>query len=98
MLFNAGLSSGAATRIFNLLDSYIFGFAIQEASLPVSTPADLAEIATQITDAMPADEYPHLARTSRELIEAGFDYAAEFEAGLDLVLDSLTATYHGATS
>lgn len=98
VLLTAGLSSAAATRIFNLLDSYIFGFAIQEASLPVSTPADLAEIATQIADALPADEYPHLARVSRELIEDGFDYGAEFEAGLDLVLDSLTATYHGATS
>ena len=38
---------------------------------------------------LPADEYPHLARVGRELIESGFDYAEQFEVGLELILDGL---------
>lgn len=38
---------------------------------------------------IPADEYPHLARVARELLEARFDYAKEFEVGLELILDGI---------
>lgn len=90
ILIGAGFSGSGATRIYNLLDSYIYGFAIQEQGLPVATPEELAEYGTAILDALPAEEYPLLARVSRELIEAGFDYRAEFEAGLDLILAAMT--------
>jgi hypothetical protein len=36
-----------------------------------------------------ADAYPHLARVQRELVGSGFDYADEFEAGLDIILGAL---------
>lgn len=32
---------------------------------------------------------PHLARTSAEWLAAGFDYGAEFEWGLDVVLEAI---------
>jgi hypothetical protein len=38
-----------------------------------------------------ADEYPHLAAVAGELLRAGFDHGAEFEIGLDLVLDGLSS-------
>jgi AcrR family transcriptional regulator len=89
ILVGAGFTGAAATRIYNLFDSYIYGFAIQEQALPVATPEQLAEYGTAILDRLPAAEYPLLSQVSRELIEAGFDYRAEFEAGLDLILDAL---------
>lgn len=35
------------------------------------------------------DEYPHLARVAREFIEAGTEYGAGFEFGLELILDGI---------
>ncbi|HUG47615.1 MAG TPA: TetR/AcrR family transcriptional regulator [Candidatus Limnocylindria bacterium] len=89
VLFDAGFSSATATHIYNTLDSYIYGFALQEASLPFSTADELAEVGELLLAQVPAEQYPHLARVGRELLAAGFDYAAEFEWGLDLLLDAL---------
>lgn len=89
VLLGAGFSAAVATHINNALDSYIYGFAVQEASLPFGTAEELAEVGEQILAGMPAEQYPHLARVARELLDAGFDYAAEFEWGLDLLLDAL---------
>src|SRR5712692_7708775 len=44
VLREAGFSSGMATHAYNLLDSYIYGFALQQRSLPVATPEALAEV------------------------------------------------------
>jgi AcrR family transcriptional regulator len=85
----AGFSSLTATRAFNIVNSYVYGFALQEASLPVATPDQLQEVAAGIISRMPADEYPNLRLVGIELMAAGFDYGQEFEAGLDLILDGL---------
>lgn len=91
LLYRDGHSGATATRVVNVIDSYVYGFALQEHALPVATPDDLAAVADQILAGMPPDTYPLLARTARELIADGFDYRAEFEAGLDLVVDALAA-------
>jgi hypothetical protein len=38
---------------------------------------------------MPAETYPHLREVGLQLMEAGFNYADEFEFGLDVILDGL---------
>ena len=91
VLLGSGYSSATATRIYNVVDSYVYGFALQERGLPVGTPEQMAEVGEAILRQMPTDAYPHLARVGRDLIEAGFDYRGEFEFGLDLILDSLEA-------
>jgi hypothetical protein len=48
----------------------------------------MAEVSAQMMAAM-ADAYPHLARVQRELVGEGFNYADEFEAGLDIILAAL---------
>lgn len=79
----------AATRIYNLVDSYVYGFALQEGNLPVGTPDAMADVGGEILRQMPVAEYPHLAQVGRDLMAAGFDYRAEFDVGLDLILDAL---------
>ncbi len=79
-----------AVHAFFALDSYIYGFALQEQSLPSGTPEELAGMAEIILAALPAAEYPHLREVIVEyVLKAGFDYAKEFEFGLDLMLDAL---------
>lgn len=72
-----------------MLDSYIYGFALQEASLPFGTPEEMEALSEQMLAAMPADAYPNLVRVERELVASGFRYADEFEAGLDIILSAL---------
>ncbi|HET6748562.1 MAG TPA: TetR/AcrR family transcriptional regulator C-terminal domain-containing protein, partial [Actinomycetes bacterium] len=79
-----------AAHAYSLLDSYIYGFALQEASLPFHTPEETAEVAQEIMSEFPADEYPHLAEIATEhVLQPGYDYGDEFLYGLDLILDGL---------
>ena len=90
ILLRAGFDGRGATRAYNLLDSYVYGFALQEATLPFASPDEMAATSEQMLAAV-ADAYPHLAAVQRELVGSGFDYADEFEAGLDIILDALPA-------
>ena len=86
----AGFSIKQAIHAFSVLDSYVSGFALQELTLPFDTPEELAEAAESILGQFPADEYPHLAETiSEHVTKGGYDYADEFEVGLDLILDGI---------
>jgi AcrR family transcriptional regulator len=89
LLVDAGFTATTATHGYNLLDSYLLGFALQEANLPFASAEEMAEIGPQLLAQVPADEYPTFVRVSGELLAAGYDYAAEFEFGLDLILDGI---------
>ena len=83
-----------AAHAFSVLDSYIYGFALQQENLPFTharrRPPSVAE---NILRQLPADDYPHLAELIVEhALKPGYDYADEFEFGLDLILDGLERT------
>ena len=89
-LRQAGFSIEMAIHAFFTLDSYIYGFAVQETNLPSGTPEELAGMADLIARQLPADEYPYLHEVVAEhVLMSGFNYADEFEFGLDLILDGL---------
>jgi AcrR family transcriptional regulator len=89
VLVGSGFTAATATHAYNLLDSYVLGFALQEVNLPFEDAAGLAEIGPELLARVPADRYPTLARVGEELLASGFDYAAEFEIGLDLILEGI---------
>jgi AcrR family transcriptional regulator len=86
----AGFSVPLTAHAYSLLDSYVYGFALQES---VSLPFDKAtapELAEKILKQFPADDYPYLAELATEhVLQPGYDYGSEFEFGLDLILDGL---------
>jgi len=89
-LRGAGFSVELTAHAYSLLDSYIYGFALQEASLPFGTPEETAQVTREIAGQMPADEYPHLAElATAHVLQPGYQYGSEFEIGLDLILDAL---------
>ena len=89
-LRESGFSVAMAAHTYSLLDSYIYGFALQQASLPFNTPEDAAEVAKSILLPFPAGAYPHLSElTVEHILQPGYDYADEFQFGLDLILDGL---------
>ncbi len=89
-LREAGFSVENAVHAYSAQDAYIYGFALQEKTLPVDTPGELAEAAESMRRQFSADEYPHIAETITEHVtKPGYDFADEFEFGLDLILDGL---------
>jgi AcrR family transcriptional regulator len=90
VLIGAGLSLPLAGHAFATLDSYTYGFALQEAVIPVGGPEEIAGLATQILSGQAPDAYPNMARfTTEYVLTDGYDFADEFDWGLDLVLDGL---------
>ncbi len=91
----AGFSIQMTAHAYSLLDSYVYGFALQES---VSLPFDketAPELAEKILAQYPTDEYPHLAELATEhVLKPGYDYGDEFEFGLDLILDGLETLPH----
>jgi AcrR family transcriptional regulator len=96
VLLDAGCSAVMATHAYNLVDSYVYGFALQEVNFPFSNAEELAAMSEEILANLQADEYPNSARVARELLTSGFDYADEFEFGLDLILDAIGPVLQGA--
>lgn len=90
-VFRAGGFSLAMTaHAMSAVDSYIYGFAIQEASLPFSTAQETADLAQLMLTHLSASDYPHLTEfISGHVLQPGYAYGDEFLFGLDLVLDSL---------
>jgi AcrR family transcriptional regulator len=90
ILRSAGFSIELAAHAYSLLDAYIYGFALQETSLPFSTPEETAEVAQTIMAGGAADTYPHLTEIAVEhVLQPGYDYGNEYRFGLDLILDGL---------
>lgn len=89
-LRNGGLSIPLAAHAYAILDSFIYGFAFEEATLPASGGEGFAEVAEQIAAQFPADEYPHLAElTFEHVLQPGYDFGDSFEFGLDLIIAGL---------
>jgi AcrR family transcriptional regulator len=89
-LREAGFSIALAAHAYSVLDSYIYGFALEQTRLPFKTAEEVIEGAESILRQVPADAYPHLTElTVQHVLRPGYDYAEEFAFGLDLILDGL---------
>jgi AcrR family transcriptional regulator len=85
-----GFSLEMTAHAYALLDSYIYGFALQEASLPFETPEETSKVAQDIFGQFTADQYPYLTElTVNHVLQPGYSFGHEFEIGLDLILDGL---------
>ncbi|WP_042429063.1 TetR/AcrR family transcriptional regulator C-terminal domain-containing protein [Streptacidiphilus anmyonensis] len=95
-LRTAGFSIELAAHAYSALDSYIYGFALQERGLPFDSPDETARLAQSMLAQFPADQYPYLAEmATHHVLRPGYDYADEFTFGLDLVLDGLERAVSG---
>ncbi|WP_433264977.1 TetR/AcrR family transcriptional regulator [Actinosynnema sp. CS-041913] len=89
-LRSGGFSIPGAAHALSVLDSYIYGFTLQELSLPFASPADLANVAGSILEKLPGGEFPHLTEMIADrVLKPGYAYTEEFDVGLDLILDGL---------
>ena len=79
-----------AAHAYSLLDSYIYGFALTKLNLPFGTSEEAADVAQDMLEPFPVNEYPNLVEfLSEHVLQPGYDYGDEFTYGLELILDGL---------
>lgn len=89
-LREGGFSVAHAATAYSLLDSYLYGFALQESAMPFNGPEEVPEVAEAILQQMEPEAFPYLEElAAQHVLQPGYDYGTEFEVGLDLVLDAL---------
>jgi AcrR family transcriptional regulator len=94
-----GFSVEMAAHAYALLDSFVYGFALQEATLPFEGPETVAEVTGPIMQRFAPDEYPHLFEMATQyVLRPGYDFGDEFEFGLNMILDALARSIPGSGS
>ncbi|QOD92768.1 TetR/AcrR family transcriptional regulator [Chryseoglobus sp. 28M-23] len=84
-----GFSVAGALHAFSLLDSYLYGYCLQEQSLPFDGHEELVDVAEGIAASM-GDDYPWLSEAmTQRALAPDYAYADEFAVGLDLILGAL---------
>ncbi len=91
-----GFSVEKAAHAFLLLDSYIYGFVIQEMSFSFGTSDESADRSEGVLEASSADQFPHLAEMAADHVATPErTYADSFDFGLNLILEGLEAHRDG---
>lgn len=89
-LIDAGLPMPLVAHAYATLDAFVYGFAIQEASLAFEGE-ELSDFAEDLITPR-AEHFPNLAAfTSEHVLQPGYDFGDSFEFGLALILDGLEA-------
>ncbi|TQM32911.1 TetR/AcrR family transcriptional regulator [Nocardia bhagyanarayanae] len=92
VLREAGFSLAMSAHAISLIDSYVSGYVLQEVNLPMTTPADVEEVAGDLLEQLPAQELPYLTEMIVDhALRPGYDHTTEFDFGLELILDALEA-------
>jgi AcrR family transcriptional regulator len=91
VLRRAGFTVAQAASAFSLLDSYVYGFVLQESALPFGESAEkLHAMGDAMLAQMPANEFPYfIEMISDHALRPGYSYGREFLVGLDLILAGL---------
>ncbi len=94
-LREGGFSIALTTQAMTILDAYIYGFILQELSLPTEEDGQFGEVGEAIVEALDSAQFPYLGELAAAQLASGLDFDNLFEVGLDIVLEGLTA-YLGA--
>jgi hypothetical protein len=87
----AGFTVEMTAHAYALLDSYVYGFALQEAALPFQGTSTTADVTEPIMERFHTDQYPHLVEMATEyILQPGYDFGDEFEVGLGVIIDALS--------
>ena len=94
-LKEAGFSWAMADHAWNAVDSHIYGYTLIELNFPFQ-PSEFADVAGDLLEQMPMDDYPYLNGLALEVIAGRHDGLQDFDLALNLLLDGLDALREGS--
>ena len=87
-LLRGGFSLELVAHAYATIDSFVYGFALEEANLPAQGAEGFGEVAEEMSAMFDPDAYPNLvAFTVEHVLQPGYDFGDSFDFGLDLILD-----------
>ena len=101
ILREGGFSIEMTIQALSVQDAYIYGFALQEKTVPFDSAEDAAALAQEQVRQLDAqaqeqqlaalaNDYPYIAEVvAGHVAKVGYDFGQAFEYGLDLILDAL---------
>lgn len=91
VLLEAGFPAVSAVQAVSTIDSYVYGFVLQEQQQRIDGPQDTEQAASELLAALEAADLPHL-RAVAEAASAGAVPSSDdtFSRGLRVVLDGLS--------
>jgi hypothetical protein len=90
ILREAGFSVEMTAHASALLDSFVCGFALQEAARPLGGRSTGPDGELRVPADLDPTTYPHLAEMAEEhVLRPDYDFGDEFQLGLDLILSAL---------
>ncbi len=87
-LLAGGCTPGVAARAYVLLDSYVYGFVLQELTIPAADPHPGA--AGGLDASLEAGRYPNLRSARLAMVsDPEYDMGKAFSPGLEVVFDGI---------
>jgi hypothetical protein len=87
-LRRGGFPVETVPHAYSLLDSYTYGFVVQEAALPTDL-GDAPAMAEAFLSQLDRGAFPNLAELTTVVARDAGEAADEFGFGLDMVLDAI---------
>jgi AcrR family transcriptional regulator len=87
-LRGSGFSWEETDRIWNAMDSHIYGFTLQELNFPFDAP-DYPDTAQDFLDSTDVSEFPFFNELARQVMKGRHSGVQDFTFGLELLLDGL---------
>jgi hypothetical protein len=87
-LLKAGFSYEKADRIWNAIDSHIYGFTLQELNFPFEAP-DYSDVARDFLEHIDVAEFPYFKELAQRVMKGSHSGVLDFTFGLELLLDGL---------
>lgn len=84
----AGFTNPQADHAMNTVESYIYGFTLQELTFPLA-PGTYQDVASDYIDRIPYEQYPYLHGMAQSVISGEYDGIHDFSTGLAVILDAV---------
>jgi AcrR family transcriptional regulator len=86
----AGFTPEQVAHAYAIVDAFVYGFVLQEATLPFESGDEAAAMIEQDAFGEALASYPNMVWFTQEVILGpGYSFTREFEPGLDLVLEGI---------
>ena len=93
----AGFTPEQVAHAYAIVDAFVYGFVLQEATLPFESGDEAAAMIEQDAFGEALASYPNMVWFTQEVILGpGYSFTREFEPGLDLVLDGIQSRLSSA--